>query len=204
MSYESPTGASPRERAMTQSRPLVIVVAFSVPDDRVKDHLDLLLSQGVDLRLIAMNAAAWHDFGLDRSVPIHEIHEAEERHPVRWVENALLFRLPRRLIRVVGGERPEGPRKARVTRMRRTHHRLAEGVHNRIYMPAYRVVRPKVLAMVAMRKLRDVPFGQVDRIIVADVNAITLAWHLAKRFPQAVATTNLDVKAYERPAGEPA
>src|ERR687890_1202029 len=83
---------------MSGNRPRVIVLAFAAPSQRVKDYAAGLLARGVEVDLVTSVAGPWRAAGLDRAVRIHAVHEAEERHPVRRVENLLLYRIPGRIL----------------------------------------------------------------------------------------------------------
>lgn len=177
---------------MSGNRPRVIVLAFAAPSKRVKDYAEGLLAQGVAVDLITSAAEPWRAAGLDRAVRIHAVHEAEEGHPVRRVENLLLYRIPGRILFDLRRSRLGPAADQRLEQLRDLHRRAAGRLHRAFYHRVYNVLRPLVIARAARRPLQAVDFGRVERIVAADIYAVTLSWELARRFPDVAATTALE------------
>ncbi|MFC6021545.1 hypothetical protein ACFP2T_35925 [Plantactinospora solaniradicis] len=71
-------------------------------------------------------------------------------------------------------------------------------VHNRVLTPFYRMNRPRLLARTFHKRLAEVDFTEVDRVVAADLYGVTLGWQLARRYPHLVATMQLDLNLHER------
>ena len=76
------------------------------------------------------------------------------------------------------------------------HRRAAEIAHGRLFMPFYRVFRPYLLARRSRSLEKRLELRGVERIVAADISAVALGWRLARRHPDAVATTALDRPPY--------
>lgn len=59
-------------------------------------------------------------------------------------------------------------------------------------MKTYANFRPMVLSRIFARHLPALDLDHVDMIVASDAMSVTLGWKLARRFPNAIATTSLD------------
>ncbi|HEX5740410.1 MAG TPA: hypothetical protein VFY17_02510, partial [Pilimelia sp.] len=76
-----------------------------------------------------------------------------------------------------------------LVRLRRLVRDVGGAVDRRLYMPLYGVVRPLVLARLAVRAYGPRLPAAADAVVACDTLAVTFAARLARRYPQAVATT---------------
>jgi hypothetical protein len=77
------------------------------------------------------------------------------------------------------------------------HRRIVKAGHNRVLMPFYQLGRPRLLARMFHKRLAEVDFTEVDRVVATDLYAVTLGWQLARRYPHLVATMQLDLNLHE-------
>lgn len=148
--------------------------------------------EGAEVDVVTAEPGGWD--GLDDRVRLHRLHAAEARHPLPWLEHALVVRVPRLLARPV---KRLGRPGARLDRARST---ASTTVHRRVFMPFYRHARPLVLARVARRRLpREVAAAPLARVIVMDRTSVPLARWLARRHPDAVVTTRQDRSLHAKP-----
>lgn len=185
-------------------RVMVISTVYRL-NDRVRNYVCDLLDEGVRVDLVCLGAEAWQEadpegwaeVSAHPNLSLYGIDGAEQRHPLRRVERVLVHRAPQavltratRLTEKVGPLRPlHTPAKA----LENGHRKVAGAFHRRLYIKAYRLARPAVLARLFRQRLAGVDFRTVDRVVAADVYAVTLGWQLARRHPHLVATT-----AFER------
>lgn len=177
---------------------LVLVLNRRVPE-RVVHYADFLLASGVEVDLMTTDENSAREAALDPRVRVHPVIRAEGALPVRRVERLLLYRLPggtlARARRLTGRSRLlRGPDWC-LQQAERLHRRLARAVHMRIFMPVYRVIRPWLLANAARPLVRRWDATPVDRIVAADLSAITLGCRLARRHPGIPATNTMDRSA---------
>lgn len=167
--------------------PRVLLVAMD-PDRKRKNVIRLaahFLDEGAHVDVLTAERRGWGK--LDERARLHRLDQAEARHPLPWLERAVVVRAPRLVVRPL----------ARLGRpgavLERVRGRLSSAVHRRLFLPFYRHVRPLLLARLARRKvLRDIDMTQVVRVVVADRDGVPLAWRLARRHPGVTVTTRMD------------
>ncbi|MFJ8580594.1 hypothetical protein [Micromonospora sp. NPDC093277] len=172
---------------------------------RVRNYVRRLLNEGVWVDLVFLDTGAWElsdaeSWAEVRDHPrltLHTLDGAEQRHPLRRVERVLVHKVPRavlrRTTRLTSQVKPLRPLHTPAKALESGHRRVAGAFHTRIYIRAYRLVRPTVLAKLFRQRLAGVDMSTVDRVVTADVYAVTLGWQLARRYPHLVATTALDL-----------
>jgi hypothetical protein len=177
----------------------VALLSFArTPSDRVKEHLAFLLSRGVPVTLVCLCRGHWREFRHVEHLDVVPLSRAERQHLFNILESVLVYDVAgaalyraRRLARRAPALRPP------VTMIDRTHKKVARAFHTKVYNRFYALVRAQILASLGRRELaRKGPIPPLERIIAADTNAVALGWRLAKRFPQAVATTALERQPY--------
>lgn len=164
----------------------VLILAMD-PGSRRKKAVRLaayFLDEGRDVDLVTAERRGWNN--LDERTRVHRLDEAEGRHPILWLENTLVVRLPRLAVRPFARLGRLG---ASLDRMQR---RVGGVVHRRLFLPFYRHIRPLVLARLARRRvLRGIDMAQVERVVVVDPTAVPLAWRLARLHPNVTVTTSM-------------
>lgn len=198
-----PVGAPPGAQ-----RPRHHVLVVSVTQGRRKgvvDDIRYILDTGSDVTFLCMRASEWPEFA--GQVTFAEVERAEQRHPLLRVEQGVVFRGPRLLLRVVqGGLRRVGkvpgaaaPARAVSVGSRRAHDRyarLGKAFHTRVFMKGYLAVRPWVLwRSTRSLVLPEVDLDAVDLVLLADAQAVSIGWHLAKERPDLPVTFSLDRSA---------
>jgi hypothetical protein len=192
-SLSTPAAATP-----TTTGRVAMLTFTKVPSDRVKTYVAFLLSRGVPVTLICLYQHSWWEFRNVEHLDVVPLRRAEKRHPMNVVESVVVYDVAgaaihgaRRLTRKAPALRPP------VIAIQRTHVRVAEAFHTKVYNRLYAVVRAQILASLGRRELhKKGPIPPLERIIAADTNAVALGWWLAKRFPQAVATMALERQPY--------
>jgi hypothetical protein len=206
----SPTPeTTPNPALAVAGPPRVMLIAFTykIPD-RVRNYARELLDDGVLLDLVILSASAWSDDDPDgwREISQHPrlrllaLTGAEHGHPVRRAERVIVHCLPRKALlgtrRLARKVLPLRPLDKPVGKLQDGHDRVASAFHRRAFMPVYKVFRPRLLAGLFDKRLGDVDLSGLDRIVAADVYAVTLGWRLARRHPSVVATTSLVARPY--------
>ncbi|WP_149261868.1 hypothetical protein [Actinomadura sp. K4S16] len=170
-----------------EGSPRVLLVAMA-PDLKRKKAIRLaahFLDEGARVDVLTAERRGWGK--LDERARLHRLDEAEARHPLPWLERAVVVRAPRLAVRPLARLGRPGAMAERVRG------RLSGAVHRRLFLPFYRHVRPLLLARLARRRvLRDIDMAQVVRVIVTDRDGVPLAWRLARRHPGVTVTTRLD------------
>jgi hypothetical protein len=168
----------------------------------VQDDAAFLLDRGAEVTLVTTQAQKWP--GLDPRTEVLELSAHESRHPVRYLEWLVVFRLPRVPFSLLG--RVPGMRGKAAGLQRAYEQKLAWRFHRRIFERAYKGVRPLVLWRVARRRvLPTLDFAATDLLLVLDSASIPIAWHLARRHRDLTVTFSLDrstVPAAEQPKAE--
>lgn len=183
----------------TTSPGRVALLSFTkVPNDRVKEYAAFLLSRGVPVTLVCLSARNWREFREVGHLEVVPLRRAERQHPVNILESLIVYD-------VIGAAIHRAWRLARrrralrppVIALHRTHRKVARAFHRKVYNRFYAVARAQILASLGRRELeKKGPIAPLDRIVAADTNAIPLGWQLARRFPNAVATTALERQPY--------
>jgi hypothetical protein len=179
----------------TAERPRVLLLALNYkPGDRVFEYIEFLIAADVDVDFVVTDDAtieavrenpAAAALLADPHVSAHALMPSEHGHPMRRVERLFLYRAPAAALAVVPGGG-----------VKRLQEKVSDGVHWRLFMPFYRMLRPYLLARRASGLQRRVDVRAVERIVAGDISAVALGWRLARRFPGAVATTALDRPPY--------
>jgi hypothetical protein len=183
----------------------VLVVSTRRRGTGLVEDIRYVLDTGSRVTLLCTRAAEWAE--LEGQVDFCELDPAERRHPLLRVERGLLFRAPhlllrvaagvfRRLGRLPGATRPARVAVARTEHLRRRYDVLGQAVHDRIFLRGYSVIRPWVLWRSARNVvLPRVDLTSVDLVLVADVHAVAIGWHLAKARPDLPVAVTLDRSA---------
>ncbi|MEV3857864.1 hypothetical protein AB0J38_26495 [Streptomyces sp. NPDC050095] len=178
--------------------PRVVVVALGsmVPRAGVRRFVNELVSYGASVDLVVMKKHLWPELPDASRVHCHVVKRAEDRTPVKWTQNTVLFTAPRAVLgfvrRIVRKRRLQRV----LDRVSARHEALARVLNLRLFWPVYRHVRPRLIGRAAHRALRGTDFGGVDRIVAADLLSVPLGLRLARDHPAATATTALDASPY--------
>jgi hypothetical protein len=172
---------------VNDGRPRRVLLVAMDPDTKRKKAIRLaahLLDDGAQVDVLTAERRGWGK--LDERARLHRLDGAEARHPLPWLEQAVVVRAPRLVVRPL----------ARLGRpgavLERVRSRLSSAVHRRLFLPFYRHVRPLLLARIARRVLRDIDMTQVVGVIVTDRDGVPLAWRLAREHPGVTVTTRMD------------
>jgi glycosyltransferase involved in cell wall biosynthesis len=218
MRSASPTAAVPTPAAAAVAGPLGIppgaprrvhhVLVVSVTRGRRKgvvDDIRHILDTGSEVTFLCMRASEWAEF--EGHVTFSEVETAEVRHPLLRAERGLIIKLPnlllryaagvfRRLGRVPGAAAPARAAVAGTGRMRSRYNKLGNAFHNRVFMKGYRPIRPWVLwRSTRSVLLPDIDLNAIDLVLLADAQAVSIGWHLAKVRPDLPVTFTLDRSA---------
>ena len=198
----------------TKSLKKVVVVALNHRRPRaISSEAEWALNHGVEVHLVTVSAEGWPF--IDPRVKVHELRHGEGAHPVPRVERLLVFRIPRALLTrldAVLAKAARTPAKP-VARpllsaervVRRGYERMADAFHRKVFIRFYRLLRPYILWRVADRQvLPAVGVESADQVVVQDAAAITLGWHLARRYPDLDVAFTLDRSRIELVPGVPA
>lgn len=170
-------------------QPRVLLLAFNLrPHERVVALVERLLDEGARVDLLVLSDKNWADFTDRPHLHILALNGAEKRHPVLRTERILIDRGPEKVLDGLG--RLTGDRSVR--RLKRGHQRVAKAFHKRVFMKTYQNFRPLLLSRIFDKRLPALGLDRVDMIVASDALSVTLGWKLARRFPNAVATTSLD------------
>ncbi|GLZ09066.1 hypothetical protein Acsp03_65320 [Actinomadura sp. NBRC 104412] len=175
--------------------PRVLVLAMDPGGGRraeVSELAGYFLNEGAQVDLVTAREKGWDE--LDERVRLHQLRPIEARHPLPWLERALVIRAPRLVSRPV---KRLGPPGAFLDRVRS---RISGTIHRRLFLPFYKHVRPLLLARLARRRvLPRIDMSQVERVVVADRTAMTLGWRLARKHKDLTITTRRDKDLHGRP-----
>jgi hypothetical protein len=207
--------ADPSGRAGEVQRPPHKVVVIAISQRRqqaVATETAWALDHGAEVHLVTLSLQGW---SLDPRVKVHELRPGEAAHPVLRAERLLVHRLPQLFLQKLAGalrrltRTPAAPvaRKGlavvRAVEKRQKH--VSSTFSAKIFMRGYKVLRPFVLWRVADRKvLPAVGVEHADQVVVQDAGAITLGWHLARRYPDLDVAFTLDRSRIARETGAPA
>ena len=192
---------------MTSPGSRVVLVSHAVRPNvrRIRNYAEFLIDHGYAVDLIAWDAKRWLEFELPlpEAVRFFAVGDSESRLLIRRVERLVVYRIPGKILRVLMDVTQSNP----VTRplapvvsfAQRGHRWFASRFHRRIFLRLYAAVRAPLMARSTARALRGVEFTDVDRVVATDLNAITYAWRLASKFPNAAAAARLDRHPYLRP-----
>ncbi len=192
----------------------VVVLALNHRRHRaISSEAAWALDHGVEVHLVTVSAAQWPF--LDPRVRVHELRQGEGAHPVPRIERLIVFRAPRgffsradavlaRLARTPA-KPVAAPALALERALRAGHENVAGAFHRKVFVPFYRLLRPYILWRVADRQvLPEVGVSSADQVVVQDAAAITLGWHLARRYPDLDVAFTLDRSRIPRVPGAPA
>jgi glycosyltransferase involved in cell wall biosynthesis len=198
-----PAGAPP---GSPRHRHHVLVVSVTRGRRKgVVDDIRYILDTGSQVTFLCMRASEWPE--LEGQVTFAEVGTAEARHPLLRAERSVVIKLPNLLLRYTAGvfrrlgrlPGAGGPARAAVTgtgQVRSRYNRLGYAFHNRVFMKGYRAIRPWVLWQSARSDLLpDIDVDAVDLVLLADAQAVSIGWHLAKRRPDLPVTFSLDRSA---------
>jgi hypothetical protein len=177
---------------------VVLALSYRLPQ-RVIRYVGDLVAAGVEVDLVVADKDRTADLDLDPAVRVHPLMPVESRHTLRRLERLLIYRIPGKALAEAARLARRGRAGTAVAALQRGHGRAAKAIHQRTFMPFYRVVRPYLLSRQSRQLLRRVDVGAADRIVAADLNAVTLGCKLARRFPGPAATIALDRPPYLSP-----
>ena len=210
----SKTAVAPSAQKARQGMKKVVVVALNHRRHRaISSEAEWALNHGVQVHLVTVSAEGWPF--IDPRVQVHELRHGEGAHPVPRIERLVVFRIPRAVlsrIDAVLAKAARTPAKP-VARpllqgeraVRAGYERLADGFHRKVFIKFYRLLRPYILWRVADRQvLPRVGVADADQVVVQDAAAITLGWHLARRYPDLDVAFTLDRSRVELVPGVPA
>jgi glycosyltransferase involved in cell wall biosynthesis len=186
-------------------RPNRHVLVVSVTKGRrrgVVDDIRYILDTGSRVTFLCMRASEWPEF--EGQVEFSEVETAEGRHPLLRAERGVVFKFPnvmlrytaavlRRAGRVPGATAPARIAVAGTEDVRRRYNKLGRAFHNRLFMKGYRAIRPWVLwRSTRSVLLPDLDLNSIDLVLLADAQAVSIGWHLAKARPDLPVTFSLD------------
>jgi hypothetical protein len=183
------------------TRPRVLVLSLSYrPPERVQQYVRDLVDAGVDVDLVLAETSSTEQVDLDPRVTVHKVLDIERNLPVRRIERIILYTLPGKVLgkaRSLTTDKPVlRPLDLALGATRRGQRWVANKVHYKLYWPAFKVMRPWLMARKGRRVVRGLDLTGLDRIVAADAPAVPLGWRLARRYPDVRATTVLDRKPY--------
>ena len=180
---------------MNGARPPRVLLLAMEPGSKRERIIELassFLAAGAQVDVVTARERGWD--GLDGRARLHRLNPIEAGHPLPWLENAIVVRGPRLVVRPL---RWFGRAGAFADRARS---RAGRVVHRRLFMPFYRHVRPLILARLARRYvLPAIDMSEVVRVVVADRTAVPLGWRLARRHPDITVTTRMEKDLPGRP-----
>jgi glycosyltransferase involved in cell wall biosynthesis len=197
--------AGPAGMPLGAPRPRHHVLVVSVTKGRRKgvvDDIGHLLDSGSSVTFLCMRASEWPE--LEGQVTFREVETAEARHPLLRAEHGLVIKLPNLVLRNTAGvfrrlgrmPGAGGPARAAVVgtgQVRSRYNRLGNAFHNRVFLKGYGAVRPWVLWRATRSVLLpDIDLDAIDLVLLADAQAVSIGWHLAKRRPDLPVTFALD------------
>jgi hypothetical protein len=181
----------------------VVVVALTPRRHRaVEAEAAFGLDHGVDVHLVTVTAQEWPS--LDPRVLVHELCAGEQAHPLRRVVQGVVLGIPRATLGTVASVLARTPAAPVARRLLGVQRAGAEAFQLKVFEAVYRPVRPYVLWRVASRQvLPAVGLEDADQVIMQDVGALTLGWHLARRNPDLDVSFTLDRSRVPRNPGAP-
>lgn len=184
--------------ADSQALGRVALLSFTqVPSDRVKTYVAFLLARGVPVTLVCLSRHNWREFRDVKHLDIVPLRLAERQHLVNVLESIVVYDFAGAAIHRARRLSRRAPVLKRPVRaIDRTHKKVAQAFHTKVYNRFYAVIRAQILASLGRRELGRAGYVPPERIVAADTNAIALGWWLAKQFPDAVATTSLERQPY--------
>ncbi|MCX4739197.1 glycosyltransferase family 4 protein [Streptomyces antibioticus] len=195
-------GTSPARRDGGLAGRAVVLALTPAKPRRIVSFANDLVAKGVEVTIVtAQPSMMWGKLGLDSTVSVLSIEEAEKKLRIPRAERLLVYRAPqavlRRARRIAAKNRGAiGPELA-VASVQRAHNKVANAWHKKVFNRGYKEVRPQLLARIAKRRvLPELSLDQVDHVFVSDINSTVTGWKWAKRHPHLKVTTNLDSSVY--------
>src|SRR4051794_14973426 len=195
-----PVGTPP---GAPRSRPHVLVVSVTRGRRKgVVDDIRYILDTGSQVTFLCMRASEWPEF--EGQVTFSEVETAEARHPLLRAERGVIVTLPnllvryllgvlRRLGRVPGAGAPARVAARGTRQVHGKYTKVSQAFHKRVFMKGYHAVRPWVLwRSTRSVLLPDLDLDAVDLVLLADAQAVSIGWHLAKARPDLPVTFALD------------
>ncbi|MDG4786336.1 glycosyltransferase family 4 protein [Micromonospora sp. WMMD1102] len=189
-------GSVPAVRDAVGQDARLLVVAVNPPKIHLtREFVNQMTARGYTVDLVVNEPEQWSRARLDERVRLHPLMAAENRRLLLFTEQLLLFRLPGRTL--LGAQQVArkihrlGPEVA-IGTLRRWHRRGAKGVHNRLFFPAYLVLRPLILWRITRRAvLPKLDLAKTRGVVVSGSYGTTIGWRLARRHPALPVTTSL-------------
>jgi hypothetical protein len=185
--------------AQAQPGVLLLLSFTRKPNARIAGYANFMHEQGTPVRFVVWKAERWRELDepeLAPGIELIEVHDAELGTMTHEIKRLVLYRLPggllHRLRNVADSNALTRPVVPAVQAVQRLHERVAEFALHHVFNNYYKVVRPRVMARAATKAMRDVDLSDVSRIVAGEAYTVTYAWRLAKQYPRASATTQLD------------
>jgi hypothetical protein len=208
------TGSTRRQIHGQKDIRKVVVLALNHRRHRaISSETAWALDHGVEVHLVTVSAEQWPF--LDPRVRVHELRHGEGAHPVPRIERLLVFRVPRTVfaradavlakLARTPAKPVAAPALALERLLRRAYETFANAFHRKLFVRFYRLLRPYILWRVADRQvLPKADVSSADQVVVQDAAAITLGWHLARRYPDLDVAFTLDRSRIPLVPGGPA
>jgi hypothetical protein len=185
----------------TGTRPRVVVLSLSYrPPKRVQNYVQDLVDAGVRVDLLLAEESSTEDVDLDPRVNVRKVLGVEADLPVRRYEKLVLYTIPGKVLgkaRSLTSDKPLlRPIDLALGATRRGQRWVSRNIHHKVYWPAFKVMRPWLMARKGRPVVQAFDLAGADRIVAADAAAVPLGWRLARRYPGVRATTALDRKPY--------
>jgi hypothetical protein len=181
----------------------VVVISFAYQPhthEKVQSYVNLLAERGILVDFLVFDDERWAEL-VDPRIRLHAFRPFEDKLVARRAERLAIYKIPGWTIATThraAGKIGLGRLSDRTLPVAQRAHRFFSGnVHRRLYAPTYRLLRPNLLNRMVRKQLADFDMTGVERIVVADPYGTKVGWELARRAPNAIATTALDRKPYE-------
>jgi len=167
----------------------------------VTEGARFLLDRDVEVTLLTSCESLWWTHGLDKRVRVvslegkkyHAVWHEQQGVVFRWTQSCLtlLRRATRRAARVWGVSRPARVAARSVAGLEQWQVNVTHILH-KAYESTYFRSRGWTLWRAAGRVRALVDLHKVDHVVVANMEAMPLAWHFAQRYPQVEVRFALD------------
>jgi hypothetical protein len=155
----------------------VVILALGATRKRAAvEDATRAVADGGEVTVVIDSAAGWRRDNFPSQVRIVELSKLERRNAPLWIEQLLLYRIPRVLFRLAG----RGPLTDRMRRAGSAYQRrFADRVHRRLFLPVYgRVSRTLPYRLVRRHVLAG---SDVDLVVIGDPASMPLAGQILKR-----------------------
>ncbi|MET9142168.1 MULTISPECIES: glycosyltransferase family 4 protein [unclassified Streptomyces] len=201
---EIPAGAESAAVEVSAAEPGRVVILAYTParPRRVANFANELVRRGVQVDLVTARRKAWTRTDLDPRVSFVTIETAEASLFIPRGERFVVYRAPRAVLRradrLAERQRDAVAPELAVKVARRAHNKVAHGFHKKVFQRGYRVVRPRILAKIAANEaLPQLRLDETQHVFLADTNATTTAWRMARTHPHLTVTNRMDLTLFE-------